>query len=33
MRRDEALRLLAEHRDELTGMGVGSLLAVWVGRP
>jgi uncharacterized protein len=24
MRRDEALRLLAEHRDELTGMGVGS---------
>ncbi|MGE3268941.1 MAG: nucleotidyltransferase family protein [Chloroflexota bacterium] len=25
MRRDEVLRLLAEHRDELAGMGVGSL--------
>jgi predicted nucleotidyltransferase len=25
MRRDEALRLLAEHRDELVAMGAGSL--------
>jgi predicted nucleotidyltransferase len=25
MRRDEALRLLAEHRDELAAMGAGSL--------
>lgn len=25
MRRDEALRRLAEHRDELTAMGAGSL--------
>lgn len=25
MRRDAALRLLAEHRDELSGMGVGAL--------